>query len=115
MAHTILYTQENYRIIEHVDDFTSIENLKGDCFKPEQMPHLTVEEVKTEETMFERRVEWEGVYGYELQVWNPEVNRGWEFVDSCFGFVGTYEDHNHYIVDEFKAAINQAIEDNRVK
>jgi hypothetical protein len=46
------------------------------------------------------------VFGYALEKWNHEVDKGWATLDSCYGFVGDYDENeghknNHYIVDEF--------------
>jgi hypothetical protein len=47
-------------------------------------------------------------YGYVLEKWNPEPGKGFEEVDSCFGFVGQYSPKDssglfdHYIVNELK-------------
>ena len=70
-------------------------------FDPDCNKGLTVQKLKDQENAFEKQVEEEGVYGYELQRWNKEVNVGWEHVDSCWGFVGQYSLKNsHYIVSE---------------
>ena len=98
-----------YRIIERQDEYADLENLKGDCYNPEVNSDIDIDKLKKEEVDFEDLVNREGVYGYELQRWNAEVDKGWEHVDSCWGFVGQYsesdETFKHYIVDEMKKAI----------
>lgn len=93
-----------YRIIELHDDHCDLENLKGQCFDPKVNPDIDPEILKQEEKDFEDLVSREGVYGYALEQWDPEVDGGWQPVDSCWGFVGQYAKHeerfNHYIVDE---------------
>lgn len=102
-----IYRKGNYRIIEVIDDYFDIEHLKGDSFNPEINKDIDSEILKKQELDFERKAELEGIYGYELQLWNPEIDCGWEFVDSCWGFVGQYDETNnpHYIVDELKLQI----------
>lgn len=86
----VLFQQGNYRIIEQQDDYLSVKDFE---FGPETMA----------------LAEQHGVYGYELQRWNPEIDVGWEHIDSCWGFVGQYSEtdltFNHYIVDEMKGQI----------
>jgi len=94
-----------WRIVEIEDQCFSLDFLKGDGFKPETNPSLTIEQLRKEEWIFEQKVENEGVFGYALEKWNPMPDRGWEIVDSCFGFVGCHEVENHYIVDELKRQI----------
>ena len=98
----LIYKNRDWRIIERPDDCTSLECLKGDTYSPEANP--SVQNINAEEAAFEALVATSGVYGYELERWNPEVDKGWEHVDSCFGFVGRYshteQKFRHYIVDE---------------
>jgi hypothetical protein len=95
----IIFKQGNYRIVEHQDTITNIEDLAGDAFNTE-----------LELDGFKQYVFYNGVFGYALERWNPSIDMGWEFVDSCFGFVGEYDEHieefNHYIIEEFKTFIN---------
>ena len=78
-----IFKQAEYRILEVLDFDTKIEG------NPESVE----------------------VYGYVLEKWNGEIDKGWEDVDSCFGFVGEYDEHsnNHSIVEEFKQLINRGI------
>lgn len=105
----IIHEQSNYRIIELADEFAEMENLKGDTYNVEVNSDISPEVIRKQEVEFEQLVNSEGVYGYELQVWNPEVGQGWEHVDSCWGFVGQYSEteelFNHYIIDELKSQI----------
>lgn len=105
----IILEQGNYRIVEIADETYSFDDLCGDTYKPELHPEIPAEKILEELEHFKDLVNREGVFGYELQVWNPNVNCGWEHVDSCWGFVGqftpTEETFNHYIVDELKSQI----------
>ena len=80
----VLFKKDNYRIIEIFDDNYDEYNFNS------QEYNLAISK---------------GVWGYELQKWNPEVDKGWEHVDSCYGFIGNFKEENHYIVDEFKQQI----------
>jgi len=93
------------RIIEIKDETYDLEDLKGDCFNPEVNPDIPALDLKREERAFETMVEIQGVYGYVLETWNPEIDGGWESDgSSCFGFIKTYvkgsKTRDHYIVDE---------------
>lgn len=99
----------NYRLVERMDHVMELENLKGECFSPKANPDVSPEELKRDELVFEERVNDLGVYGYTLERWNPAVGVGWEVVDSCWGFVGSYspniEEFTHYIVEELLSQI----------
>jgi len=101
---------QNYRITEIPDYIYDMADLKGDCFDPEVNPDRNKIELKIEEEQFENKVYEQGVYGYALEIWNPEIDQGWQHIDSCFGFVGTYEDEKHYIVDVFLAEIKKELD-----
>lgn len=110
----IIYESEDsqWRIIETPDEYVSFEDLKGDCFDFEKSGYTgTREELKQEEKDFEDFVNREGVFGYTLERWNPLPNKGWEHVESCWGFVGQYSPQDksgkfdHYIVEELKSQI----------
>lgn len=100
----VIFETENkkYRVLELHDETFSIDDLKGDIFKPEINPEADVEALAQAEVDFENRVMDEGVFGYELERWNPSPGKGYESLDSCFGFVGQYnaKTNAHYIVDE---------------
>lgn len=110
----IIFETENkeYRIVEELDEYADMDNLKGDCFDFEKSGYTgTREELAQEERDFEDLVNHEGVYGYVLERWNPEPGKGYEHVDSCYGFVGQYSPgdksgkFDHYIVEEMKSCI----------
>jgi len=107
----VIFQTENaeYRILEYADECADMENLKGDVFNPKVNTDIDPEQLKREEHAFEELVNREGVYGYVLERWNPEIGAGYEHVDSCWGFVGQYSESdpsfNHYIVDELKSQI----------
>ena len=106
---------ENYRIIEVDDEFADLESLAGDTFSPEANPDMDATKLMIEQVRFNQDVQDKGVYGYILERWNPSVGVGWETVDSCFGFVGQYNDddnspENHYIVDEFVDQVKKVLE-----
>jgi len=105
-----LYQVENYRIIEIMDDdlnWDRIKDLKGDCYNPEVNKDICPEKLKEEEIAFEEKCWDEGLWGYALERWNPEVGAGWEVLDSCWGFVGRYETEKHYIFDELYRLIEK--------
>lgn len=104
---TVIHSQGPYRILEVLDLSFDLSDLKGDCYNFELTGYTgTREQLKQEEKEFERTVKQEGVYGYVLQAWNPAVDAGWESVESCWGFVGQYDQHKHDFVDELKSIIN---------
>ncbi len=100
----VIWKKGKYRIVEMLDEDYSLTDLKGDCYCPKTNSDIDPEKLKQEELDFEDKVISEGVWGYCLQVWNPEIDHGWETTDSCWGFVGPYDPitNNHYIVDELK-------------
>ena len=100
-----IYRQDEYRILEVIDECSTLEDLKGDCYNADLNSDICSIQLKNEEVEFESKCYNEGVYGYILEKWNSDIGQGWEHVDSCFGFVGTHAEENHYIVDELKAAI----------
>lgn len=101
----VIETGTTTRIVRVPDRYYVMEWLKGDCFNPEVNDDIPVEKLRQEEREFERRVEVEGVWGYLVQKWNPEVGIGWETIDSIWGFVG--EDfHGSEAEDEFKALLD---------
>jgi hypothetical protein len=89
------------RVIEVADTDYSLADLKGDVYNRSVNPEIPEKVMAKEEREFERQVETEGVYGYVLQRWEPAIDCGWITIDSCYGFVGCYEDQAHYIVDEW--------------
>lgn len=101
----IIYQKDNYRIIEFEDLDYNIKDLKGDCYKPENNPSIDLTKLKHDESEFELKCIEQGVYGYVLEIWRPEVDHGWAHVDSCYGFVGEHEIEKHYIIDELKRLI----------
>ena len=106
MKYDIIFEQGNYRILEVVDECSTMDDLKGECFDPKVNPDVPADQLREEERDFECRIDHEGVFGYVLERWNPEIGIGWEHVDSCWGFVGQHSDTNeHYIVDELKQDI----------
>ena len=100
---------QKFRIVEHEDQDVIMEDLKGDCFNPKHNPDVDPEKLKEEEKHFENLVNREGVFGYVLEQWNPEPGKGYEHLDSCWGFVGQFneseETFNHYIIEEMKNQI----------
>ncbi len=109
---TIFETPDKvFRILEIEDQTFSLEDLKGDCFKPEVSPEIDPKVLKIEEARFERLVEEEGVFGYVLEIWDQRPGQGYVEADSCWGFVGSYRedlnDFKHEIVTEFRAEIQR--------
>jgi len=108
-----IWSRGLYRIVEFVDNYSSINSLMGDCFDPKENPDIDPVTLGKLKQDFIRLVHAEGVYGYELEKWNGKVGIGWESEDSCCGVVGRYESsnekYNHYIVNEMigKAKANK--------
>lgn len=106
----VIYQKLNYRIIEVLDEVTTFEDLIGDCFCPVTNPEIDKGALESDLRKFKRRWDSESVYGYIVQQWNPEIDCGWEEIEACYGFLGTYdkgaEDYNHDIVEEFKGLID---------
>ena len=96
------------RVIEVVDEHYCMADLKGDTYCPTNS-HIRPHILQASEEAFERDVSIKGVFGYHLQTWNPSVGKGWQHVDSCYGFIGRYDAklNNHYIVDELLASIKE--------
>jgi hypothetical protein len=99
----------DFRIIEKQDIDYSFDDLCGDSFNHKVNPEIPKERLDKELREFQRLVDREGVYGYVLEKWNPEIGQGWEHVDSCWGFVGQYSETDltfkHYIVEEMLETI----------
>jgi len=87
-----IYTKGPFRIIEIPDEFATLENLEGDCFCLKVNPDQDAKQLEIDQKKFRQKVYDEGVFGYVLEKWNPEVGVGWETVDSCWGFVGQYQE-----------------------
>lgn len=96
--------KNSFRIVEIEDISYNLDDLKGDSFNPKHNPEIDPDELKRQEKSFEKEVNEDGVFGYVLEQWNPSVGVGWENKDSCWGFVGRYDEktNNHYIVEEFR-------------
>lgn len=76
-----------WRILEHPDTDWVWDNLEGDMFDVGlHSPAIPEERILREQREFRALVEREGVYGYELQRWDPEPGIGWRHEDSCWGF-----------------------------
>lgn len=112
MSRIIFQTEDNkHRIIEIPDNVCSMDDLKGDTFNRSCNPDIPEEQMRKQEKDFEELIEREGVFGYVLERWNPEPDKGWEHVDSCWGFIGQYSPNdksdlfNHYIIEELKGQI----------
>ncbi len=104
MKTRIIYQKDNFRIVEVPDEVSTFADLCGDSFSPKDNPSIEPEILKRDEQKFTRKVENEGIFGYILERWNPEIGEGWEDVSSFFGFVGAYqegaESYEHYIIKE---------------
>ncbi len=96
-----------FRILEIVDEECSLDDLKGDTYKPELHPDIPAEQILSEEREFNALVENSGVFGYVLEKWDASPGAGYIHVDSCWGFVGSYSEADpermHYIVEELKS------------
>lgn len=98
---TVVRAIGEYRVVEVADTNYSLEDLKGDVYDRDVNPEIPEEEMARQEAAFEAEVEREGVFGYVLQRWEPAVGVGWVTEESCYGFVGCFEDHAHDIVEEW--------------
>jgi len=111
MKNKTIFSSGIYQIIEIADEHYTIDEILGDSYCPEANPDLDVEALALEKERAIARIELLGTYGYNLQKWNPEVGFGWENIDSCWGFIGSFESNklefNHYIVSEFQETINK--------
>lgn len=85
----IIFQKDRYRIIR----------------VPTFYDERTLEKEKKE---YNQKINQEGVWGYVLQVWNPEIDKGWTNLDSCWGFVGW--DSGEDIIEEFKEYIDHYID-----
>ncbi len=106
----VIYQKLNYRIIEVTDEVTTLEDLVGDSYNPDANPDIDKETLASDFRKFMRRYDSESCYGYVVEQWNPEIGHGWENIESCFGFLGQYqqgaENYDHYIVQEYKQLID---------
>jgi len=111
MKHRLIYLSEDKtkRIIEVIDEVSTIEDLVGDCFNLEVNTDIDTKQLEIDFVKFKRSIEDDGVYGYISETWNAAPDCGWEHADSCFGFIGQYEQgaegYDHYIVDELKRGL----------
>lgn len=104
MTETVWESEDRqWRIVRHVDLHYSMGDLKGGMYDPSVNPDIDVEQLRREELAFERDVEMLGVWGLELERWNPEPGIGYENVDGVWGIVGDGED----IIEEFKEQVNR--------
>ena len=105
---TTIYEKGNYRILEVSDECSTLDDLMGDCFDSSVNPEIPPEDLTKQKKSFIKEVNTAGVYGYVLEK-KCEACGNWEHVDSCYGFVGSYEEgherYGHYIVDEMKGQI----------
>lgn len=60
----------------------------GDTFNPKVNPEIPPEKLKAEEEAYIKKIHDEGIWGYQIQRWYPEVDKGWIEIDSIWGFVG---------------------------
>ena len=104
-----IHTVNKYRILEVLEDYYDLDDLKGDGYKAEHNPEIDVATLKSDELKFEETVYNKGVYGYILEYWNPEIGEGWTTIDSCWGFIGQHEEFNHEIVEEFLCEIKNRL------
>lgn len=82
---TRLWMLDLVRIVAVPDHDYTLQDLKGDSFKPECNPSVSEFNLLYEEVEFEKRVLSEGVNGIVAEV---KKSDGWEHVDSVYGFVG---------------------------
>lgn len=83
------------------DEYVSCEDLCGDCFNPDENPHLSKEALERKKREFLDTVNRDGVWGAIGEFWNGEE---WIDADSIWGLVGLDEDD--YILDIMASAID---------
>ena len=74
---------KRYRVVQ--DDDWDIEDMKGDCFNPKYVYHLSAEELKEQEREYDEMLYTEGVWGCIIEE-KCEHCGVWSNTDSCWGF-----------------------------
>jgi len=87
------------RIVRSPDMHWSMDDLKGDSFKPWNSTAVLIERLKEEEKQFEDQVELYGVWTFAVEQWNPAPGVGWEVLDSVSGVVGDDDSAGGYMDD----------------
>lgn len=105
-----LYVDNHYRVVEMQDvGLIDLEEVKSQLLCNYIGETTSDADRKKAERYIEGYVLKEGIYAYVLLSFNY-IELSWEVVDSSFGHVGTYEKHNHAIVDYFIDSIrNKAV------
>ncbi len=113
MSKKVIYKNDRFRIVQIEDHNYRLSDILGDCFCPVTNPDIDPKKLVEEKSKFLSLVESAGVFGFELEVWNPGIDQGWIHLDSCWGFVGEYDEKqdqfNHYIVTEMKFKIEKLL------
>lgn len=89
---------EDVKLDIEPDDTWDMDNLKGDCFDPRWINHITPERLKQEEKAFEQRVYDEGVWGMVGRA-KCKCCGEWHVADSVWGFVGDDWENSGYDID----------------
>ncbi|HTF40869.1 MAG TPA: hypothetical protein VK754_09785 [Propionibacteriaceae bacterium] len=84
------------RLVYPPDECVSLDDLKGDCFNPKYVTHISRSQLEREEKAFEEKVNREGVYGIVGEYFDGET---WQQADSCWGFLGDDLQDNGYETD----------------
>lgn len=102
-------SDKQYRITEYEDNYSTLEEMMGDTYDPLVNVDISPELLEKQKQNFIKLIDDNGVFGYVLEKWNPAAGAGYETVDSCFGFIGRYdetdENFKHYIIEEMKGQI----------
>lgn len=114
MKSRVIHQKGKYRIVEEYDIDTTLQDLAGDCFDPLANPGISPKVLAEQYEEFVESVNKKGIYMYTLEVWNPEIGKGWEHIDSCGGFIGQHDfESDHYIVEEFVDKIREITGDTK--
>lgn len=91
-------------IVESGDEFSRMEDLKGDAFDPRHNPGISSDELAAEEARFERRVQDQGVWRYRAQIFD---GASWLWIDEIGGFVGSGFEGSGYDEDMARALLEE--------
>jgi hypothetical protein len=81
-------------------------NLKGDCFDPRCVDHISPERLKQQEKEFEQLVNDEGVWGIVARVRCACCGR-WHVAASVWGFIGSEVEDSECAIDIMDEALDE--------
>jgi len=88
------------------DDIVDMDDLKGDCFNPKYVDHISPNRLKRQEKEFEQRVYDEGVWGIVARVKCEHCGK-WHVAASVWGFVGSDVEGSGYDIDIMSEALDE--------